>query len=129
VKYRLMDLLACPMCKTFPLNLIVLSEKTVERSPPDQRRPICELYCGYRNVKTSELQNPPCDECYKKEIVEGFLYCPNCKRWYPIIDEIPRMLPDKLRKKEEELAFLKKHASKLPKSLVEEGLPFNLKIA
>ncbi|MGC9104927.1 MAG: Trm112 family protein [Thermoprotei archaeon] len=127
MKYRLMDLLACPICKTFPLTLYVLSERTVQRSPPDQRRPICELYCGYKRVKTSELTSPPCDECYKQEIVEGVLYCPNCKRWYPIINEIPRMLPDKLRKKEEDLAFLKRVSSRLPKEITEEGLPFNLR--
>jgi len=27
VKYRLMDVLACPYCKTFPLTLVVLREK------------------------------------------------------------------------------------------------------
>ena len=126
MKYRLMDLLACPMCKTFPLTLYVFSEREVERKPTVDRRPICELYCGYKKVKVTDLSSPPCDECYKKEVVEGLLFCPNCKRWYPIIDEIPRMLPDKLRKKDDELAFLRKYASKLPEEVVKSGLPFNL---
>ncbi len=33
----------------------------------------------------------------KEEIVEGMLTCPECGRWYPIIDEIPELLPDDLR--------------------------------
>ena len=52
VKYRLMDLLACPMCKHFPLNLEVYSVE--ERySPKEVRR--CELYCGYHGGMIEEL--------------------------------------------------------------------------
>jgi uncharacterized protein YbaR (Trm112 family) len=42
------------------------------------------------------------------EIKEGLLYCSKCNRWYPIIDTIPQMLPDKYRNKKEELPFLEK---------------------
>ncbi len=31
------------------------------------------------------------------EIVSGYLLCPSCKRKYPIINSIPRLLPDRLR--------------------------------
>ncbi len=30
-------------------------------------------------------------------VVDGALTCRKCKRWYPIIGEIPRMLPDDMR--------------------------------
>ena len=51
-------------------------------------------------------------------IITGMLICTQCARFYPIIDEIPVMLPDELRKKEEDQAFLKKWEDKIPKDLV-----------
>ena len=35
-------------------------------------------------------------------VVEGALYCTDCSRFYPIIEEIPIMLPDELRDKKQE---------------------------
>ncbi|MDP6460031.1 MAG: Trm112 family protein [Candidatus Hydrothermarchaeota archaeon] len=32
-----------------------------------------------------------------KNIKGEVLVCVDCKRWYPIIDDIPHMLPDDLR--------------------------------
>ena len=63
----------------------------------------------------------------KEEIVEGLITCSACNRWYPIIEEIPHMLPDKLRNKKEDLEFLKKWQKKVPKKYLTEGKPFNLK--
>ncbi|HII85391.1 TPA: Trm112 family protein [Candidatus Bathyarchaeota archaeon] len=63
----------------------------------------------------------------KDEIVEGVIVCPKCLRWYPIRDEIPEMLPDELRKENEDMPFLKKWANKFPAKVVAEGKPFNLK--
>jgi hypothetical protein len=37
------------------------------------------------------------------------------------------MLPDELRKQNEDLPFLKKWKSKVPEKIVAEGKPFNLK--
>ncbi|EWG07350.1 MAG: hypothetical protein ASUL_05141 [Candidatus Aramenus sulfurataquae] len=127
MKYRLMDLLACPMCKKFPLELYAFEVREVERNT-DEKKPLCELYCAYKGSYIKELQQPPpCDECFRKEIVEGLLFCTSCKRWYPIIDEIPRMLPDNLRKKEEDLRFLEKNKTRIPKEVLESGLPVNMK--
>ena len=128
MKYRLLDLLACPICKHFPLQLYVFSSRTVDRSIGEEKKPLCELFCVYKNKFIKDIREvPPCEECIKHEIVDGVLYCPNCKRWYPIIDEIPRMLPDKLRKKEEDLSFMRKYKDKIPREILEEGVPFNLK--
>jgi len=63
----------------------------------------------------------------KDEIVSGLLICVSCNRFYPIIDEIPNMLPDDLRERNEDLRFLKIWESKVPKEILEEGKPFNLK--
>ena len=128
MKYRLMDVLACPMCKRFPLELLVLSEQELEVEAPEGFR--CELYCGLQRAFLKELASEPdCRACFKREVVEGVLYCPGCGRWYPIIDEIPRLLPDHIREakmKKEELAFLRKHASELPDKIAREGKPYNL---
>ncbi len=64
----------------------------------------------------------------KDEIVEGILVCPQCTRFYPIIEEIPHMLPDELREKSEDIEFLKKWKAQIPEKILTEGKPFNLKI-
>jgi len=86
---RLLDILACPIDKHYPLQLIELETK-------------------------------------EETIVDGALLCDKCKRFYPIIDEIPVMLPDELRSKKEDLEFLGKWKDKLPKQVVESALPHNL---
>ncbi len=137
MKYRLMDILACPIDKRFPLRLIVMEEKTFpERKYTWPRKPFCEEYCSFRNVRVRELKNPqelPCEDCHKVEIVRGLLYCESCGRWYPIIDEIPRLLPDQLRNRGEDLAFLKsvegelrERAPDIADKIIREGKPFNL---
>ncbi len=129
MKYRLLDLLACPMCKHFPLELIVIEEKNYsDRKIPGQP-PLCELYCGYKEKMIKDLkEQPPCDECIKKEIVTGVLYCRKCGRWYPIINTIPHMLPDYIREneKDRELEFLSKYKDKLPEKIFLKGKPHNL---
>jgi Uncharacterized conserved protein len=47
-------------------------------------------------------------------IKEGVLFCSQCSRFYPIIEEIPVMLPDELRDKEKDIEFLK-NGKKNPK--------------
>jgi uncharacterized protein YbaR (Trm112 family) len=63
----------------------------------------------------------------KDEIVEGLIICPQCRRWYPIREEIPEMLPDELRDEKDDLPFLKKWKEQIPKQVLDEGKPFNLK--
>jgi uncharacterized protein YbaR (Trm112 family) len=64
----------------------------------------------------------------KEEIVEGILACPNpeCRMWYPIIEEIPHCLPPELREEREDLAFLRKWKEKVPEKILKQGRPFNL---
>ena len=91
MKKELMDILACPMDKHYPLNLIIFKETS--------------------------------------EISEGLIFCSKCLRWYPIRDEIPELLPDKLRKEIEDIPFLRKWRKEIPENILLDGKPFNLKSA
>ena len=88
MKRRLMEILACPIDKNYPLELHVFEEKD--------------------------------------EISEGLLVCTQCDRWYPIVDEIPQMLPDDLRESKEDLAWLQKWKAQVPARVLEYGKPFRL---
>jgi uncharacterized protein YbaR (Trm112 family) len=89
LKRKLLDILACPICKYYPLDLFVFEEKD--------------------------------------EIVEGLMTCTKCGRWYPIIDEIPHMLPDELRDGKDDLPFMKRWRDRFPVKTLKEGKPFNEK--
>ena len=54
------------------------------------------------------------------------MLCDSCGRYYPIIDEIPVMLPDELRSRKEDLEFLAKWKDRLPKQVVTAGKPVHL---
>jgi len=91
MKKSMLDILACPIDKHYPLELFeVISDGQV--------------------------------------VKEGVLYCTKCSRYYPIIDEIPVMLPDELRKdkKERDIELLKKWQDKIPDKVIKQGNPWHL---
>jgi uncharacterized protein YbaR (Trm112 family) len=59
-------------------------------------------------------------------ISEGALFCPKCDRFFPIIEEIPIMLPDELRDKKQEMEFLKNNENKLPEKIITKANPWHL---
>jgi len=61
------------------------------------------------------------------EIVSGILFCSKCKRWYPIINTIPQMLPDKYRDKKKEIDFLENNKNLLDEKFFNQDLkPFKI---
>lgn len=61
------------------------------------------------------------------EIDTGLLFCKECKRWYPIIETIPQMLPDEYRNENTEIEFLKTNKDLLDSSFFKQNLkPFNI---
>ncbi len=66
-----------------------------------------------------------------EEIDEALITCPNCNRWYPVIDGIACMLPDDNRLNDEiqkkyETAFLERWKEKIPNAILDQGIPFGL---
>ena len=89
VQRRLLEILACPIDKHYPLEMLEF------------------------NVQGDI-------------IVDGVLICSQCGRYYPIVDQIPEMLPDELRSRKEDLSFLEKWSAKLPEKVVHGGKPWSL---
>jgi uncharacterized protein YbaR (Trm112 family) len=127
VKYRLVDLLACPMCRNFPLDVIVIEEKKLQRRELGREKPLCELWCSYlkRDLSKERIETP-CEECISIEIVTAVISCKKCGRWYPVIDEIPRMLPDMYRNEKEDRDFLQRYRDKIPGEILKSGKPYSL---
>ena len=136
MKYRLMDVLACPYDKTFPLRLIVLRRREVNRPYTWPRKPFCEEYCAYRDLMVRQHPKPeelPCEECHRWEIDVAVIYCPTCGRWFPVDEGIPRMLPDELRDRKWDVEFLRRVREDLEKvvpdlagKILNEGKPHNM---
>lgn len=130
MKYRLLNYLACPYCKDrgFPLEIIVFEVKEYSgRSIQGVEKPLCDLYCGFMGKFIKDLGSAHiCDKCIRYEVVEGILYCRSCGRWYPIINEIPRLLPDHYRSRDEDIEFLKRHEDRIPDEIKLRGKPYNL---
>jgi uncharacterized protein YbaR (Trm112 family) len=59
-------------------------------------------------------------------VSEGALFCSKCSRFYPIIEEIPIMLPDELRNKEQEIKFLTSNKKNLPEKIINMANPWHL---
>jgi uncharacterized protein YbaR (Trm112 family) len=59
-------------------------------------------------------------------VIEGALYCAKCSRFYPIIEEIPIMLPDELRDKKQDIDFLEKNKEGLPQKIIKHANPWHL---
>lgn len=89
MKRSMLDILACPIDKHYPLELYDL-------------------------------------DAAGDAVKEGVLFCTKCSRYYPIIDEIPVMLPDELRNKERDMGFLEKWKSKVPEKVLRQGNPWHL---
>ena len=59
-------------------------------------------------------------------VIEGALYCDKCSRFYPIIEEIPIMLPDELRDKKQDMEFLDKNQKNLPEKIIKHAKPWHV---
>ncbi len=90
MRRRLLDFLACPNCKHFPLKLEVFHEEVVDEFIERPEKPLCERWCAYTQSKPS---NPDlCVECMRLEVMSGELICEKCGAKYKIEAGVPRMV-------------------------------------
>ncbi|MFO1497472.1 MAG: methyltransferase domain-containing protein [Verrucomicrobiota bacterium] len=91
MKYRLIDLLACPHDRSG----LRLKDAQVTKTAHTKKltRVPCRQFCGRRNCSVAEadVSAEICSQCYSEEIVEGTLVSPTGKE-YPIVGGIPRLL-------------------------------------
>jgi uncharacterized protein YbaR (Trm112 family) len=117
MRKSLLEILACPIDKHSPLELYEINIHQAKEFASGKRS---------ENKQNLEEQNVN-DTTYDNVIVkEGVLFCSRCSRFFPIIDEIPVMLPDELREKEKDLQFLREWEAKIPSKILDNGVPWNI---
>jgi len=94
----MLDLLACPIDKHYPLELYEITTREDD-------------YGGQEKTKV---------------IIDGVLFCSKCFRFYPVVEEIPVLLPDELRERQNDIGFLQKWRDKLPAKIINQGNPWHL---
>jgi uncharacterized protein YbaR (Trm112 family) len=132
MKKHMLDILACPIDKNYPLDLIELNVKDLEKEfLKENNHPINKEEEQNNIIKKNKRvivnqENEIKDNEKVIVITDGILYCKKCSRFYPIIDEIPIMLPDELREKEKDLQFLKKWKNCIPEDILKNSNPWHL---
>ena len=88
--YRLLDILACPTDRGFPLTPVVDLESRT--NTPFERPKACRVFCALEKKLPAF---DACFDCHQREIIAGALVCPVCGQRYSIIDGIADLMrPD-----------------------------------
>ena len=128
----MLDILACPIDKNYPLELIELEIKNLEKDNlkenvhPTNNEENNNSIKKIQNDSGLNHKNKIHDNEQVTVIIDGILFCKKCSRFYPIIDEIPIMLPDELRDKQKDLQFLKKWENYLPELILKNSNQWHL---
>src|SRR5919204_1094538 len=109
MRKSMLDILACPIDKYYPLELFEINIKEEEDDKNNKNN---------NNGNNSSNQDTI--------ISDGILFCNKCYRFYPIIEEIPVLLPDELREKQKDIDFLQKWHDKIPSKVINEGNPWHI---
>ncbi len=146
---RMLDVLVCPFDKESSLELYEFSTKDVDKIEGDlivtpkkrdsktkaslqnnSQIPISDpiLISNPANTEEENKSDNTSNDRSRYDIIieEGILFCNCCFRFYPIVEEIPIILPDELRDKEKDLLLLKKWSKILPEKIVKDALPWHL---
>lgn len=92
MKYRLMDFLVCPDCSEAVTLTTFKEEQIADAGNPAVKK--CKHFCAFQNgVSHDGTHDGDCRTCYLHEIQSGVIVCKNGHP-FPIVDYIPRMLPD-----------------------------------
>jgi uncharacterized protein YbaR (Trm112 family) len=124
----MLDILVCPFDKESSLELFEFSTRNLEKtdseiisnSNPQNMKPEESIENKKEDISNNLSDN---DDVV---IEEGILFCNSCSRFYPIVEEIPIILPDELRDKNKDLELMKKWSDSLPEKVVNKALPWHL---
>jgi 2-polyprenyl-3-methyl-5-hydroxy-6-metoxy-1,4-benzoquinol methylase/uncharacterized protein YbaR (Trm112 family) len=125
MKRRLLDVIACPVCRG-SLEVTVFEESQQTVAIP-LRGPVCRESCGLKSLRLRDARttnrapnDADCTACYRREIEEGILACSACGALYPIIAAVPRLV----RGAEQEYAsFFDRHRNAVRKLAGRDPLP------
>ena len=149
---RMLDILVCPFDKESKLELFEIGlssppdneargRKDMEQKFGDEHQQnksyqknsdveSISAYSGHEDEKKN-MNDASADDLFEDAdldvvIEEGILFCNRCFRFFPIVEEIPIILPDEIRDKDKDLQLLKKWSSALPEKVVKKALPWHL---
>jgi len=140
MRLNLLDFVVCPSCGR---DLFAIAFEVTEKPPSFAH--ICQTWCGGKGLALREGDGglgglsvpdlrPPastlaefktngqkdledCRLCHGLSVDQGILICPACRRFFPIIDGLPELLPDALRDADREREFLARYEDKIPENL------------
>jgi uncharacterized protein YbaR (Trm112 family) len=129
---KLLDILVCPFDKVTSLELLefqLASNSQVqtdeaEKPPPNTSNSMVpDPSMLTKRENGHSIQN---ESLKQTEVVaEGLLLCKTCERFYPIMEEIPIILPDELRDKKKDIEFLNKWKERIPVDLLTNLKPWS----
>ncbi len=129
---KLLDILVCPFDKVTPLELLEFQSTSDSRAhTKEAEKSILNTSnsTGQDASTTAKMDNGHLNQnetLQQTEIVEeGLLLCKTCQRFYPIVEEIPIILPDELRDKKKDIEFLNKWRERIPVDLITRLKPWS----
>ena len=127
--YSLLDVLVCAGCRG-PLTLLLAQEEariTTMRMAPARRASLPDAVVGPMPPSDGSplhgllapLAGAPAQDGRDTRVAvrEGLLVCTTCARWYPVLDGLPEVLPDHLRKWDRDRAWLDRVRGNAPATL------------
>jgi uncharacterized protein YbaR (Trm112 family) len=129
---KLLDILVCPFDKVTPLELLEFqsaSNSRAQTKEAEKSTPNTSNSTGPDASTLPKMDNGHSNQnetLQQTEIVdEGLLLCKTCQRFYPIVEEIPIILPDELRDKKKDIEFLNKWRERIPHDLLTNLKPWS----
>ncbi|HYO06320.1 MAG TPA: Trm112 family protein [Phototrophicaceae bacterium] len=127
---RMLDVLVCPFDKESELELFEFKTRpmgNIAQSEEKKSGSESGLKSNNNRAKDSPVKSSNAVDMDNDVVIEdGVLFCNNCLRFYPIVEEIPIILPDELRDKNNDLDILRKWSDSLPEKVVKRSLPWHL---
>ena len=149
---RMLDILVCPFDKESKLELFEIESRVPQKDEENLKKVLAQKFTDEVQQNKSRQKNNDMEsgsirkeyeereknkiDAYSDDlfadaemdivIEEGILFCNRCLRFFPIVEEIPIILPDEIRDKNKDLELLKKWSDSLPDKVVKKALPWHL---